>query len=347
MLTAIALVFLAGTGPAVQAEPAPEWNAHFTGNKGWIGGDGVATTALSRDRVLWLFGDTIIGEVKDGGRPGSTMVSNSLGLSGRGKDAPIRFIFGKYKDGKPTSFFTPADEVGWFWPLSAIRLRDKLYMFFIQVEKTQGKGVFAFRSIGNWLITVDNADADPDAWRVHQTKLAFAQFGSAVLANEGQLYVYGYHEQGKGIGRRMLTVARVPIAKVEDLTAWQFLSKTGWSDKATDAADVASGLATEYSVSRLADGRFVLVYTENGLSERIVARFAKEPEGPWSEPVLLYRCPEMARDKGVFTYAAKAHPWASSDALLVSYCTNTWDFWQAFRDEKVYRPKFVRVKVPR
>jgi hypothetical protein len=55
----------------------------------------------------------------------------------------------------------------------------------------------------------------------------------------------------------------------------------------------------------------------------------------------------MAKDKGVFTYAAKAHAWASKDELLVSYCTNTWDFWRLFRDDAVYRPKFVRVRLPR
>jgi hypothetical protein len=91
---------------------------------------------------------------------------------------------------------------------------------------------------------------------------------------------------------------------------------------------------------------FVAVYTENGLGERIMGRFADAPGGPWSEPVLLYRCPEMAKDKGVFTYAAKAHPWAArGQELLVSYCVNSWEFARLFRDETVYRPKFVGVQL--
>jgi hypothetical protein len=350
----LALLLLGATGPAVASEPAPEWNARFAGKDGWIGGDGVASTALSGERVLWLFGDTIVGKVKDGGRSGATMVNNSIGVSGRGMDAPIRFITGKDKDGKPASFFTPAHGGGWFWPLSAIRVRDKVYMFLVQVEKTDAKGIFAFRSIGNWLITVDNPDADPESWRSHQHKLAFAQFGpkgdrawgSAVLAHEDHLYVYGFHEQGKAIGSRKLTIARVPMDRVADEVGWRFLSKDGWSDKATDAAGIASGLATEFSVTPVPGGKgFALVYTDNGLGARIVGRFGATPLGPWSEPNLLYRCPETAKDKGVFTYAAKAHRWASSDALLVSYCTNVWDFGRLFRDEIVYRPRFVRVKL--
>src|SRR5262249_2295869 len=68
--------------------------------------------------------------------------------------------------------------------------------------------------------------------------------------------------------------------------------------------------------------------------------------GPWSAPVLLYRCPEMGKDKGVFSYAAKAHPWAAAgNELVVSYCVNTWEFARLFRDDKVYRRKFVRVEL--
>ena len=36
---------------------------------GIFGGDGVATAVLDDSRVFWLFGDTIVGAVKDGGRP--------------------------------------------------------------------------------------------------------------------------------------------------------------------------------------------------------------------------------------------------------------------------------------
>jgi hypothetical protein len=54
----------------------------------------------------------------------------------------------------------------------------------------------------------------------------------------------------------------------------------------------------------------------------------------------------MAKDKGVFCYAAKAHPWAAADReLLISYCVNTWEFARLFREEEVYRPKFVRVRL--
>jgi hypothetical protein len=167
------------------------------------------------------------------------------------------------------------------------------------------------------------------------------------LKDGDQVYVYGYAQRGKGLATRKLVVARVPADKLADFTAWRFRTARGWSDDPAAAQPLADGLATEFSVQRMG-GRlpFVVVYTENGLSDRIFARFAESPEGPWSEQVLLYRSREMAGDKGLFSYAAKAHAWASSaDELLISYCVNAHDFGRVIRDETVYRPKFVRVKL--
>jgi hypothetical protein len=285
------------------------------------------------------------------------MVHNTVGVqAGHGKDTAIRFVAGKAQHGKPAAVFTPADGTGWFWPQAAVRVGDRLFVFLPQVAQTKDPGALGFKHIAQWLAVVENPDDDPERWRVKQQKVPVAQFGpdrerswgSALLVDGDYLYIYGYDEErGKGIGRRRLTVARAPAGKVDDFAAWRFRTAEGWKHQPADAAVLADGLATEFSDSRLPAGKgYVAVYTENGLGDRIVGRFAEAPEGPWTAPVLLYQCPEMAKDKGVFCYAAKAHPWAATgNELLVSYCVNTWEFARLFRDEKVYRPKFVRVDV--
>jgi hypothetical protein len=107
-------------------------------------------------------------------------------------------------------------------------------------------------------------------------------------------------------------------------------------------------MASDGSVSYLPGlKRYVLVYTEDGLSPRILARTSKKPEGPWSPPTKIYSCPEGAQ-KGVFCYAARNHPeLARGDELVISYCTNTFDFWQVLRDAKLYVPRFIRVSLSR
>jgi hypothetical protein len=347
-------------GPAVpavvRATPAPEWDAKFAGKEGWIGGDGVYSAVLGPRRVLWLFGDTLLGTAKDGRRAGAAMVNNTVGVQA-GKDAAIRFVSGKGKGGKPGAVFVPTEGKGWFWPQAAVRSKGRLFIFLARIEQAGALGPFGFKPVGRWLAVVENPDDDPEAWRVRQRAVPFGDFGpggrerswgAAVLAEGDHLYVYGYAEEGEGLGKkRRLTAARVPAGKLDDFGAWRFRTRDGWSDKPADAAPLADGLATEFSVSRAPGGKgYVAVYTENGLGDRVVARFADAPEGPWSAPLLLYTCPEMRKDKGVFCYSAKAHPWAAGDdELLVSYCVNTWEFARLFRDDAVYRPKFVRVKL--
>ena len=85
-------------------------------------------------------------------------------------------------------------------------------------------------------------------------------------------------------------------------------------DKAAEATKLADGMGTEFSVTPLPGGDgFVMVTTENGLSDKIMGRFAAAPEGPLvRRPVLAStNVPEMSKDKGIFSYAAKAHSWAS------------------------------------
>ena len=198
----------------VKAETAPEWNALFAGKEGWIGGDGLASATLGPKRILWLFGDSMLGTVKDGKRVGANMVNNAVAVQeGFAKDASIRFIVGKTKDGKPAAFITPADGTGWFWPQSAIRVDNRLFLFLPQIEKTKDTGVFGFKQVGQWLASVKNPDDKPENWRIDQSKVPCADFkegrerswGSAVLEDSEFIYVYGYDEmRAKGAGKRQL-----------------------------------------------------------------------------------------------------------------------------------------------
>jgi hypothetical protein len=225
----------------VKAEPAPGWDARFAGKEGWMGGDGVYSVVLGPKRVLWLFGDSLLGSVKDGQRRGAAMVNNTIGVqTGTGKETSIKFLAGKGTDGKSAAFFTPTDGKGWFWPQAAVRVGDRLFVFLAQVDKTRDRSVLGFKHIGQWLAVVENPGDEPEKWRAKQHQLTFAEFGpdrerswgSAVMTVGEDLYVYGYdQERGKGIGTRQLIVARVPAKKLEDWAAWRFRTAKGWGEK--------------------------------------------------------------------------------------------------------------------
>lgn len=358
-LILVTAVLVAGADPlaVADAKPAPDLTALFERTDGWVGGDGVYSVALGPRRLLWLFSDTWVGKVRGGRRTDVAMVNNTAAVQdGVGAGARVEFFVRTGGAGEPTALITPADGRGWFWLQAGVPANGKLYLFLSQFEKKAGDpSVFGFRPIGTWLGVVANPADPPTAWRVEQKKVPFARFtparevgfGTAVYVDGDDLYVYGVDDDVRPDGRhKHLLVARVPLLSADDFATWRFFRDGRWDADFTAATRVTDGIANEVSVTALpgARRRYALVYTENGLSERILARTADAPWGPWSPPAVLYRCPEMARDKRVFSYAAKAHPaLAVGNELVVSYVVCSFDFEYMRANASVYWPKFVRV----
>lgn len=337
------------------AQSVPEYDKLFQRTNGWIGADGDFTVALKNGLTLWLFSDTFIGDVRDGRRTNATMIHNSAAWqSGNNPtNADLKFFYGKSSDGKPTSLVKPPDGNGWFWLFSGAMVRGKLFLFLDQVERTDEKSVFGFRQIGIWLGEISNPFAPPTQWNLIQKKIPFARsdananyvFGSALWMTNGFVYIFGTRER-KGDGKTMI-LARTSETNLDDFASWRFRSRNGWSANINDAANLCEKMANEYSVSWSPKlQRFVLIYTENGLSEKILARTAAEPWGTWSPAEVIYRCPETKWNKRIFCYAAKAHPMLSSatNELIVTYAANSFDFAQIINDARLYWPRFVRVK---
>jgi len=349
----LAIIPVAGHAADWSAKSIPEYDRLFQRTNGWIGADGNFAVTLTNNLTLWLFSDTFVGGVRDHRRVNATMINNSAAWQ-RGFDpssARLEFFYGTSAGGKPSALITPSDGKGWFWLFDGVMAHDKLILFLVQIERTNKKSVFGFRQIGLWLGVVSNPLAPPTQWHIEQRKIPFAQFagdercsfGSAVLAADGFTYIFGARER-TGRAKTMI-LARAPADSLTDFAAWQFRTSDGWSTNAAGAADLCGGVASEYSVSWLpALRQFVLICSENGLSPNIVARTAPEPWGPWSEPVVVYRCPETW-DKKVFCYAAKAHPMLASspDELIITYAANSFDFSQIINDTRLYWPRFVRL----
>ncbi len=344
--------------PKYTLEPVPEYDELFYKEKGWTGADAAYSVALADNVTLWLYGDTWIGDIVGGKHKNATMVNNSVALQ-RGKDpstASVKFFWRTTEERKPAAFIEPADGVGWFWIFDGIVADGKLYLFLIQTIRTDQKRVFGFKHIATWLGEVQNPRDEPLKWRVRQYKIPWGRysengnlfFGSAAMRDGDFVYIYGGSEDWrKGMSGRSMIVARVAPDKIADFEHWRFFSDGNWQADVNGISELFNGTATEYSVSyHPVIKKYVTIYTENGMSRNIMMRLAPTPVGPWSPARRIYRCPECDWHRTYFCYAAKAHPEISGkDELIVTYVCNSTDFWQMAKDARIYRPRFLRIKL--
>jgi len=337
----------------LRVEPLPHYDAAFERTSGWTGGDGATSTDLGGDRVLWMFGDTFVGRVQNGRRVDSRLINNSAAIqTGREPSAAaLAFVYRTLSGGGPAAFLQPAEGAGWLWPYHGVRTAEGLFLFLLQIEPAEGPAAFGFKLVATWLGKVINPDEPPGRWNVSQQKIPWGHerrlFGSSVLLQGGTCYIYGtVDDAAGGVMVKHMIVARVPAEKLGDFSAWRFFAGGDWVAEVDRAGRICENVASEFSVSyQPAAGRYVLVYTEGGLSANIVLRFSPRPEGPWGEPVQVFRCPEVDWDPRVFCYAAKGHPElaAATDELIVTYMANATDFALLESDARLYRPRFLRV----
>ncbi len=338
-------------------KPAGELDVVFQRESGWTGADGDFSVPLSRDTTLWLFGDTWVGEIKDGRRTNTTLVNNSVALQRIGEQP--KFFYGSKTNGHPAAFVTPADQRGYFWPFHGLRTGDGLHLFLEQVENVPGPagGAFNFRMAATWHALVSNPDDPPPAWRIAQVKLPFGEFGpdgdimwgSWLMRNGDFVYIYGLDSRKVG-GKKQsaLVAARVAEQHLGEFKEWRFYANGSWQSDPQKLSPLCAGFPTEFSISYLPGvGKFAAVYMEKAISGKIQLRLAATPIGPWGEPSLIYECPEQSWPEKVFCYSAKAHPElaGAADELIVTYAANSWEFANVMRDARLYWPRFVRVKL--
>jgi hypothetical protein len=355
-LCLLAAMWLAGCHlqPRLDVAPLPAWDAAFDRSSGWVGGDGAYSTPLDRDRILWLFGDTFVGRVEGGRRVATRLIANSLAVQRGGQPVPgfLEFFYGTGAASLPQAAFAPPDGDTWFWPWHAVRTPAGLFLFLLQVERTDPASAFGFSVQSVALARVADPDAPPGAWRTELRPIPWTSgqrlLGSSVLTVDGVCYIYGtVDDPVAGPGRRQAIVARVAAERLWDFAEWRFFAGGGWVTEAGGAVPICADAAPEFSVSYQAGiGRYVMVHSAAGLSPDMVVRYAAAPEGPWSAPVRFFSCPEAAWDPRVFCYAGKGHPEVepSPDALTVTYVANATDLSLVEADARLYRPRFLRLR---
>jgi hypothetical protein len=358
ILAVIILVCIGFTSPykiKYHVDIDSNYNKLFTRNYGWSGGDIAHTVPLSDSMTLWLFGDSWIGPVINNQHLYADMISNSVAIQ-YGKVADknnIKFYYGR-KDKKPVPLFAPLDGRGAYWlSFGGIKTKNSLYLIVSQIiKKENDNSIWGFESIGNFILTIDNPFDEPTKWRVGTERIPFfintedieIDFGIPQFIKDSYIYIYGVEFNKKKNDRYML-LARVPEEQLLNFDTWKFYTKGNWANDFKKADKLCNHFGAEYSVCYHPYlNKYITIYSELGLSEKIMMRTSLKPEGPWSKQEEIYKTPEMSWDKTYFCYAGRGHIELSGlNDLLVSYVCNSTNVGKMANDARIYRPKFIRV----
>jgi Domain of unknown function (DUF4185) len=319
----------------------PEADKLFHSNPLWLGSDAAFSIDLGGGRVLWMFNDTWVARTPGGARSKGFFVRNTVGVEA-GYDpshATIKFYWGK-KHNRPAEIFASEGPV-WMWPASGIRVGAKLLLFCERVAPDKAKDSLGFKSAGWEAYWVANPDAEPSGWKL--TVAARSEetviLGSQALREGGYIYLFGESEP-----EHDLYAARLHIEGVErgEFGALEWWSGKEWAGDVATRQPIIRSEGTEASVQRdpRGDG-FIEVNSDGFGATDIVMRRAPRIEGPWSEPVKIYRPPESDGPRP-FVYAGKSHAELQGADLILTYATNS------FEDKDVdnmgiYFPRFVKV----
>lgn len=362
-------VLFSGDSLEFTVEEALEWDGLFTRSSGWFGGDGIFSIPLNGmehekagegSTILFLFSDSMIGEVSDSTLSGTTMVNNAVAYL-KGSDPmedSISFHWDHDNGGNPKTLFipsTPAAEDGdYYWLGDAFvnqELDQATYIFAYRMRNMDTDEAWSFTQMAIDLIKLPRGSEPPfEDRQVIETPLHLDEggFGAGVFVNtatsgapnpDGHIYIYGV----KGMEKHLL-VARVLAEEFEDFLAWRFWDGKGWSEDILQSASIAEGVSNELSVSVLANGKYALVFQLNGMSSTVGLRLGESPFGPFGEVIDVWNCSE-GQQENYITYNAKAHPSLSPPGqLLISYNVNAFNFFNELNANPwLYRPRFIRL----
>ena len=337
-------------------------------SEGWLGADGIYSIPLngndhwgSADKesaTFFVFSDTMLGTADPETKRyrdvrmvnhSAAVLTNYEPTQKTDRTDTIQFLYGKNADGSRTNLFERK-----YWLQDGIVIDNKLYLT-------------AFTPDDRWkpthvdMITIPLASAETLDWEKHTITERFPLFaeneqyqllfGVGILdhtATDGYIYVYGYRDTLRG-GRKHLAAARVKPESFADGEQWRFWNGKDWIPDITeifrDEALLADRVSAELSVTPIAEEKFLLIFTQDVMSDRIAYKVGGSPIGPFGETVVFHRVPEpRAMGEGIYAYNAKAHPHLSApDLLLISYNVNR--LGSLPRNANEYRPRFIELPI--
>jgi hypothetical protein len=289
MLRTLAIAFaVAAMGAATSRDPLRVASSRvvcrLTGHgEAGIKGQDSAVILPFRGKTLLFFGDTTL---TAGG-----MISNSRAeTADRDASDCLGLVFLTGDDGVAREPLPKQGEEATVWLLSVFAAGRKVYGFYYTVAPGWPAPPATF---GTGLAVSEDSGRS-----FHRTSLLFPKeslFSEAVYALPRPPFLYLVLRKGD-VGYGTIYLARVGLTGILDKSAYRVWDGRGWSPEEKTAkplfANAGAPTIQWNPYLRKWLGVYTAVLSEQGLLSQLEARTADTLTGPWSAPVVLYKCPK-------------------------------------------------------
>lgn len=323
--------------------------------EGWLGSDAAWSIPLDENRILWLFGDTLLGKTNGNRRGLDHFINNTIAIQDTSEGLPGSVEYYWQGDAaNPHAFFMPENGEGYLWPGIGTMLDGELFLFLYTVAPGGNVGFQLGKTV---MVRVENPLDPPGQWRQISRVLPFGSstqgFNSALHREGKYLYLMGYDDEIENTSGRQAVLAR---ACVESLVAgdydqafefWvQNESGLEWGDTPENLVPLFTPGVTETGIQHFPEWGLYFCTTYPIFNGDIQITTAPELTGPWRKPVTIYRIPEH-HEGNYLSYAVKAHPELSTrlGEVILTYVVNgAWVLEPVLENINVYYPRFLRLQ---
>jgi len=227
----------------------------------------------------------------------------------------------------------------------------------LQRVRTTGTSAFDFENLGAAVaVFVVAVGETPQLLGVRDVGADSADparptWGAAAALDDGWLYLYGTARPGTDlVFGHSLQVARVRPEQVLDDRSWRYWDGSDWAadmDSAVELVPAEGGTSQTLSVFEQDGTWYALSKRDEFLGTDITVWSAPAPWGPFDGGVAVAALPSDAA-AGQLRYMPLAHPdlLPRPGTVVVSYSRNRTDVDQIIENPRLYRPRFLRVRLP-
>jgi len=324
--------------------------------QGWMGADVSVSIPLGNNIYLWLWGDTLVGNIaKDqfGNqyRNLSAFPHSSMAIVNMSGSQNPQYSFQRLPNSQVVDSMglfrpdNPSNPKEFYWTVGGVVSPSTQHLIVttqVIIDTNSGIG---FEQIGTDIVIVANPLRPLEEWTYTTSRIPSSSttlsWNSGIAFDEGYFYLVGLANSSAYLAR----ISESDMLKFNwpGMTYWS--KGNQWRSDTNDLLALYKSVYTEGTLQYHPYMKRWYNILAQAYQGSISIAYAPNITGPYTvDPV--YTIPKGYQNGTFTSYAGKSHPeYANSNEIVFTYNVNANSLSLLFKDLDIYHPKFVRVSI--